>query len=60
MRKQFMHNYVAAVGLMLLLAQPIAAQAEGLVVRFADAAGAPIRKASATLPEKIRLDPSVC
>ena len=32
------------------------AQADNLVIRFADASGAPIRRASATLPEKFRLE----
>ena len=31
-------------------------QAENLVIRFSDASGAPIRRASAILPEKFRLD----
>ena len=56
MKPFFLQRSMLLIVLTVFGSLPFMAQSEPLAIRFIDAAGAPIRKASATLPEKIRLD----
>ena len=55
MKKDFFMKSLL-LGLMVVFGSLSAFAQEAITIRFVDEAGAPLRKASATLPEKIRLD----
>ena len=55
MKKDFFMRSLL-LGLMIVFGSLSAFAQEAITIRFVDEAGAPLRKASATLPEKIRLD----
>ena len=55
MKKDFFMRSLL-LGLMIVIGSLSAIAQETITIRFVDEAGAPLRKASATLPEKIRLD----
>ena len=55
MKKDFFMRSLL-LGLMIVFGSLSAFAQEAITIRFVDEAGAPLRKAGATLPEKIRLD----